>query len=59
MKMIEDLTEDINNSLIGPVKDGCPIVGECQGREARVHRWVGEHFHRGRGRGDGIEVFRG
>ena len=26
---------------LGPVKDQCPNVGECQGREAGVGGWVG------------------
>jgi hypothetical protein len=33
-----------------PVNAGCPSVRECQGRKAGV----GEHPHRGSGRGDGI-----
>jgi hypothetical protein len=34
-----------------------PSVGEFQGRKVEVGGWEGEHPHRGRGRGDGIESF--
>jgi hypothetical protein len=37
--------------------DGCPSVGECQGREAEMCGWVGEHPHRSRRREDGIGGF--
>ena len=48
------VTED---GLVGPVKAQCPSVGECQGREIGMGRWVREHHHRNRGRGNGIRMF--
>jgi hypothetical protein len=41
---------------LGPVKALCSSVGGCQGREARVGVWVGEHPHRNRRRGRGWEL---
>jgi hypothetical protein len=35
--------------VLGSLKAQCPSVGECQGNEARVGGWVGEHPHRSRG----------
>ena len=35
---------------LGPGKDPCPSVGECQGREMGVGGLVGEHPHRSRRR---------
>jgi hypothetical protein len=32
------------------VKAQCPSVGECEGREAGVDRWVEVHSHRSRRR---------
>ena len=40
--------------VIGSVKAGFSISGECQGRELRVGGWVGEHPHRSRWKRDGI-----
>ena len=39
----------------GPCEGLIPNVGECQDGEARVGGWLGEHLHRSRGKGDGIE----
>ena len=39
---------------LGPVKASFPTLEECLGAEAGVGRWVGEHPHRSRVRGDGI-----
>ena len=39
---------------LGPVKASFPTVEECLGAEAGVGRWVGEHLHRSRVRGDVI-----
>jgi hypothetical protein len=47
----------MGGEALGPVKAGCPSVGECQGGKAGVGGWVGEHPHRNRGRGAGIECF--
>jgi hypothetical protein len=38
----------VGGEALGPVKALCPIVGECQGGEAGVGRWVGEHPYRSR-----------
>jgi hypothetical protein len=38
----------MGGEVLGPVKAQCPSVGECQGREAGVGRWEGEHHHRSR-----------
>ena len=46
----------VAEEALGPVKAQCPSVGECQGREEGVGRWVGEHPHRSRGRRDGMEI---
>jgi len=32
----------MGGEAIGLVKDRCPSVGECQGREVEGSRWVGE-----------------
>ena len=40
-----------------PVKARCPNVGGCQGREAGVGGWMGEHPHRSRVMGDEIGGF--
>jgi hypothetical protein len=37
--------------VLGPVEVRCPRIEECQGMKAGVGEWVGEHPHRGRGRG--------
>jgi hypothetical protein len=42
---------------IGPVKARFPRVGEYQGGEVGVARWVGGHPHRSRGEGYGIRGF--
>ena len=47
----------MEEEALGPVKDGCPSVGECQGGEAGMDRRVGEHPHRSRGRGYGMGGF--
>ena len=31
----------MGREALGPVKAQCPSVGECQGREVGVGRWVG------------------
>ena len=49
----------MGGGAIGPLKAGCPSVGECQDGKAGVDWWVGEHRHRGRGMGDGIGGFGG
>ena len=41
----------MGGEALSPVKDWCPIVGECQVREARVGGLVS------RGRGDGTGGF--
>lgn len=46
----------MGGEAIGPVKARCSSVGECQGREAIVCMWVGEHPHRSRGSGNRIGV---
>jgi hypothetical protein len=38
----------------GPVKAGCPNVGDCQG-ELAVGGWVKEHPYRSRGRRNVID----
>ena len=40
----------VGEVVIGSIGVRCPSVEECQGREARVGMWAGEHSHRGRGR---------
>jgi hypothetical protein len=42
---------------LGYVKVRCLSVGECQGGEWEVCRWVGEHPHRSRKKEDGIGGF--
>ena len=49
----------MGGETLGPVKAQCSSVGECQGVEEGVGRWVGEYPHRSRGRQDGMEVSRG
>jgi hypothetical protein len=44
----------MGDEALGPVKAQCSSIGECQGREAGVGRWVGEHPHRSKRRGDRI-----
>jgi hypothetical protein len=46
----------VGEMVLGPEVVRCPSVGECQSRKVGVGEWVGEHPHRSRGRGDGIEV---
>ena len=41
----------MEREALGPVKAQCLSVGECQGGEAGVDGWVGEHPHRSKGRG--------
>jgi hypothetical protein len=48
----------MGRKVLGPVKVQCPNVGECQGGEVGVGRWVGEYLHRSRKREDGIGSFR-
>ena len=47
----------MGREVLGPVKSPCTSGGECQGGEARVGGWVGEHPHRRMGREDGIGGF--
>jgi hypothetical protein len=48
----------VGGEALGPEDVRCPSVEEFQGgRLEWVGGWVGEHPHRGRGRGDGIEGF--
>jgi hypothetical protein len=47
----------MGGEALGPVKVRCSSVGECQGGEAGVGGWVGEHPHRSKGRGDEIVSF--
>jgi hypothetical protein len=42
---------------LGPVKAQCPSVGEFQEGEVRMGRWLWEHHHRSRERGDEIGAF--
>jgi hypothetical protein len=49
----------MRGEAFGSVKAGCSSEEECQGREAEVGGWVGEHTHRRRGREDGIVGFQG
>jgi hypothetical protein len=42
----------MRGEALGPVKERCPSVGECQDREAGMDEFVS------RGRGDGIGGFR-
>ena len=41
----------MGGEVLSPMKAQCPSVGKCQGREAGVGGWVGEHPYRSRGRG--------
>jgi hypothetical protein len=41
----------VKGMVLGPVEVRCPRIEECQGMKAGVGEWVGEHPHRGRGRG--------
>ena len=43
----------MGGEAFGPVKARCRSVVECQGGEAGVGRWVGEHPHRSSGKGMG------
>jgi hypothetical protein len=47
----------MGEETLGPVKARCPIVGECNGGEVGVGRWVEAHPHRSRRRGNVIEGF--
>jgi hypothetical protein len=49
----------LGRMALGPEGAQCPSVGEWQGKKARVGGWVGEHPHRGRGKGDRIGVSEG
>jgi hypothetical protein len=49
----------MGGEALGPMKDWCPIVGECQGGEAGVCGGIRGNPHRNRERGDEIEVFGG
>ena len=49
----------MGGEALGPVKVLCPSAGDCQGGEAGVGEWVGEHPHRRRGKWDGIGGFVG
>jgi hypothetical protein len=39
----------MEGETLGLVKPWCPSVGECEGREVGVGRWVGDSPHRSRG----------
>jgi hypothetical protein len=39
----------VKQEALGTVKTWCPSIGECQGREAGMGGWVGEHPYRSRG----------
>ena len=43
----------MRGEALGPLKDGCPSVGECQDREVGV----GGLVSRGKGNGNGIGGF--
>ena len=47
----------MGGQALGPVKAQCSSIGECQGRDVRMSRWVGEHPYRSRGKGHGIGDF--
>ena len=47
----------MGGEALGPVRALCPSVGECQGRDAEVGRWVEEHPQRRRGKGNGTGGF--
>ena len=47
----------MGGEALGPVKDGCPSVGEFQDRKAGIGGWKGEHPQRSRWKGDGMEGF--
>jgi hypothetical protein len=47
----------MGGEALGPGKASCPSVRKCQGSEAGVGGWVGDHTYRSRGRDDGIGVF--
>ena len=47
----------IGGEILGSVRAQCPSVGECQGREAELVGWVGEHPHKSREREDAIKGF--
>ena len=49
----------MGGEALGPVKDQCSSVGECQSGEAGVGEWVEEHPHRSRRRRNGIGGFQG
>jgi hypothetical protein len=44
----------MGGETLGPVKNGCPSVRECKGKEVEVCGLVGEYSHRNRGRGHDI-----
>jgi hypothetical protein len=48
----------MGGQALGLVKAQCFSVGECQGGEVGVSRWVGEHPHRSKGKGYEIGGFR-
>jgi hypothetical protein len=41
----------MGGETLGPMMAQCPSVGKCQGGEAGVGGWVGEHPHGSRGEG--------
>jgi hypothetical protein len=47
----------VGEKALGPEGVWCPSVGECQAGKTGVRGWVGEHPHRGRGRGEKIGGF--
>jgi hypothetical protein len=51
----------VGGEALGPVKDRCLSVLECQGRKVGVGGWVKDHLHRGRRREgvSGGETWRG
>jgi hypothetical protein len=44
----------MGRETLGLVKVGGPTVGKCQGSEVGEGRWVEEHSHRSKGRGNEI-----
>jgi hypothetical protein len=47
----------MGGEALGPVKAGCPSVGQCKGTEVGVSECVGEHPHRSRRHGGRIGGF--
>jgi hypothetical protein len=47
----------VGGEALGSEGVWCSCVGECQDKKTGVSWWVGEHPHRGRGRGNGERGF--